>query len=261
MGCRRRRAPASSNRPWRAITAAIASLTGTSAMARVLLTRRIPSSVLTLLQAEHAIDLYSDDGAIPRDELLRRVADKDALICLLTDKVDAAVMDAAPSLKIVSNIAVGYDNIDVAAAKARGVIVTNTPDVLTESVAEFTWALILGTARRVAEGDRLIRANAWKGWGLDFMLGMELGGKQLGIIGGRPTGRARARKRPPSRHTRLLPGRPGGPEVRDPARVSIDELLVTSDVISLHTPGTPETRDRKSTRLNSSHQIISYAVF
>ena len=211
-------------------------------MARVLLTRRIPSSVLTLLQAEHAIDLYSDDGAIPRDELLRRVADKDALICLLTDKVDAAVMDAAPSLKIVSNIAVGYDNIDVAAAKARGVIVTNTPDVLTESVAEFTWALILGTARRVAEGDRLIRANAWKGWGLDFMLGMELGGKQLGIIGGGRIGRAVAAKAPAFGMTVVFAGRPGGPEVRDPARVSIDELLVTSDVISLHTPGTPETR-------------------
>jgi glyoxylate reductase len=211
-------------------------------MARVLLTRRIPSSVLTLLQGEHTVDLYSDDGAIPRDELLRRVTDKDALICLLTDKVDGTVMDAAPSLKIVSNIAVGYDNIDVPAAKARGVIVTNTPDVLTEAVAEFTWALILGIARRVAEGDRLIRANAWKGWGLDFMLGMELRGKQLGIIGGGRIGRAVAAKAPAFGMSVVFAGRPGRPDVPGSARVSIDELLVTSDVISLHTPGTPETR-------------------
>src|SRR6266545_7156946 len=131
-------------------------------MASVLLTRRIPSSVLTLLQTEHTVDLYSGDGAIPRDEMLRRLVGKDALICLLTDKVDAAVLDAAAALKVIANIAVGYDNIDVAAARQRGIVVTNTPDVLTEAVAEFTWALILGIARRVSEGDRLIRAGAWK---------------------------------------------------------------------------------------------------
>src|SRR5918995_1695566 len=101
-------------------------------MARVLLTRRIPSSVLNLLEDHHTVDLHSGDGAIPRDELLRRVANKDALICLLTDKVDRELLDAAPALKIVANIAVGYDNIDVSEARQRGVIVTNTPDVLTE---------------------------------------------------------------------------------------------------------------------------------
>src|SRR5215213_2891505 len=111
-------------------------------MASVLLTRRIPSSVLTALEAEHRVDLHTGDGAIPRDELLRRVADKDALICLLTERVDGEVLDAAPSLRIVANIAVGYDNIDLRAAHERGVLVTNTPDVLTEAMAEFTWALI-----------------------------------------------------------------------------------------------------------------------
>ena len=137
-------------------------------------------------------------------------------------------------------IAVGYDNIDRAAAGARGIVVTNTPDVLTDSVAEFTWALILGITRRVAEGDRLVRSGAWKGWALDFMLGMELGGKQLGIIGGGRIGRAVAARAPAfgmsavfARHgTRPVPGR----------AVSLDELLVSSDVVSIHAPLTAETR-------------------
>ena len=101
-----------------------------------------------------------------------------------------------PASKIVANIAVGYDNIDVAAAQARGIVVTNTPDVLTEAVAEFTWALILALARRISEGERLVRRGEWKGWALDFMLGMELRGKQLGIIGRGRIGRAVAAKAP-----------------------------------------------------------------
>ncbi len=201
-------------------------------MARVLLTRRIPSSVLSLLEAEHTVDLHTGDGAIPRDELIRRVADKEALICTLTDKIDGEVMDAAPALKIVANIAVGYDNLDVPAARQRGIIATNTPDVLTEATAELTWALILGIARRVAEGDRLIRAGAWKRWGLDFMLGMELRGKQLGIVGRGRIGRAVAAKAPAF----------GMRAVFAKHDMSLDELLVTSDIISIHAPSTPETR-------------------
>src|SRR4051812_34363195 len=132
-------------------------------MARVLLTRRIPSSVFSQLESQHAVDL-NDRESLPADELKKRVADKDALVCVLTDKIDASVMDAGPALKVIANIAVGFDNIDVAAARARGIIVTNTPDVLTDAVAELTWALILGIARRVAEGDRLIRAGGWTRW-------------------------------------------------------------------------------------------------
>ena len=201
-------------------------------MSRVLLTRRSPSSVLSLLEAEHTVDLYTGDGAIPRDELERRVADKDALICVLTDKIDGEVLDAAPGLKIVANIAVGFDNLDVPAARQRGVLVTNTPDVLTEATAELTWALILGIARRVAEGDRLIRAGGWNRWGLDFMLGMELRGKQLGIIGAGRIGRAVAAKAPAF----------GMRAVFARHDMSLDELLVTSDVVSIHAPSTPETR-------------------
>jgi len=200
-------------------------------VAAVLLTRRVPSSVLRLLEAQHRVDLYAGDGAIPREELLRRVADKDALICLLTDAIDRDVLAAAPALKIVANIAVGYDNIDVAAARERGVVVTNTPDVLTEAVAEFTWALILGIARRVAEGDGLVGGGGWKGWALDFMLSTELRGKQLGIIGAGRIGRAVA-ARAPAFGMRVAFAR------RD---MSIDELLVSSDVVSIHAPGNRDT--------------------
>jgi glyoxylate reductase len=208
----------------------------------VLLTRRIPSSVLTALQARHSVDLYTGDAAISREELMRRVADKDALICLLTEKIDAAVMDAAPSLKIIANIAVGYDNLDVAEARRRNIIVTNTPDVLTEAVAELTWALILGIARRVAEGDRLIRRGGWKGWSLDFMLGTELRGKQLGIIGAGRIGRAVAAKAPAFAMRVAFAARPGRADAAATPTMSIDELLVTSDVISIHAPATPDTR-------------------
>lgn len=204
-------------------------------MASVLLTRRIPSSVLSLLQSHHTVDLFTGDSqfaVMSRDELLRRVAGKDALIATLSDKVDAEVLDAAPGLRIVANIGVGYDNIDAPAVRARGVVVTNTPDVLTEATAELTWALILGIARRTAEGDRLIRAGGWKGWALDFMLGTELRGKQLGIIGRGRIGRAVAAKAPAF----------GMKPVFAKHDMSMDELFVTSDVISIHTPGAPELR-------------------
>src|SRR3954470_5314738 len=199
-------------------------------MSRVLLTRRIPSSVFTQLESQHTVDL-NDSESLPREELKRRLADKEALICVLTDKIDGEVMDAAPALKVIANIAVGFDNIDIPAARDRGLVVTNTPDVLTEAVAELTWALILGIARRVGEGDRLIRAGEWKRWGLDFMLGTELHGKQLGIIGAGRIGRAVAAKAP-AFGMRVAFAR------RD---MSIDELLVSSDVVSIHAPGTRDT--------------------
>lgn len=205
---------------------------------KVLLTRRIPSSVLARLQAACEVEMYDGPAGMPPGELRTRLAGKEALISVLTDRVDAALLDAAPALRVVANIAVGYENIDLDAARARGVIVTNTPDVLTEAVAELTWALILAAARRVAEGDRLIRRHGWKGWALDFMLGSELRGKQLGIIGAGRIGRAVAAKAPAFGMSAVLG-----------QRRTIDQLLVTSDVISVHVPGGGETRhlvDRKT---------------
>src|SRR3954452_4573275 len=156
----------------------------------ILVTRRLPSSVIAKLKAAADVDLYTGEGAIPPGELRARVADKDALVCLLTDAVDRSVIDAAPKLKVVANVAVGYNNIDVAYARSRGIVVTNTPDVLTESVADFTWAMILAITRRLSEGERLVRRGEWKGWALDLLLGTELRGKQLGLIGVGRIGRA-----------------------------------------------------------------------
>ena len=205
---------------------------------KALLTRRIPSSVLSRLEAVHDVERYDGPSPIPEDELRRRIADKHALICLLTENVSAETLAVAPDLKIVANIAVGYDNIDVAAARGRGIVVTNTPDVLTEATAEFTWTLILAAARRLGEGERLLRRGEWRGWALDFMLGTELRGKQLGIIGRGRIGRAVAAKAPAF----------GMKAVFARHDLSLDELLVTSDVISIHVPGGDSTRhliDRK----------------
>src|SRR5919204_1416488 len=119
--------------------------------ASILVTRKLPSAVLAKLGQAGTVDLYSGDGAIPRDELHRRVADKDALVSLLTDPVDRDLIDVGRKLKVIANVAVGYNNIDVPYAKSRGIAVTHTPDVLTEAVADFTWALILAITRRIGE--------------------------------------------------------------------------------------------------------------
>jgi glyoxylate reductase len=216
-----------------------ANLTDTESPPRVLLTRRIPSAVLSKLESGCRLELYDGPTPIAADELKRRLAGKRAIVCVLTDAITADVLNAATDLKIVANIAVGYDNIDVAAARARGIIVTNTPDVLTEAVAELTWALILAVARRIGEGERLIRRGGWKGFALDFMLGTELRGKQLGIIGRGRIGRAVAAKAAAFGMTPVFAakaGRPAGPD-----ELSFDELLVSSDVISIHAPLTVST--------------------
>lgn len=208
----------------------------------VLVTRRLPSSVIARLAEAFDVDLYTGNTAIMRDELLQRIAGKHALVCLLTDTIDAAVLEAAgPQLKIVANVAVGYNNIDVPACRARGVAVTNTPDVLTNACADFTWALLLAVTRRLGEGERVVRAGAWGGWALDYMLGMELRGKQLGLVGLGRIGRAVAEKAPAfgmtvAYATRTPAGLPGA------AHMPLDRLLATSDVVSLHCPMTPETR-------------------
>jgi glyoxylate reductase len=228
-------------------------------LASVLLTRRIPSSVLSRLEQAHDVDVHYGDAGLPRDELLRRVGDKAALITVFTDRIDAELLDAGSRLRVVANVGVGYDHIDVAAAKARGIVVTNTPDVLTEATAELTWALILGIARRVAEGDRLIRAGRWKGWAPDFMIGTELRGKQLGIVGAGRIGRAVAAKAPAFGMTVTFAARGKGP--RERGTMSFDELLVTSDVVSIHAPLTPETRhliDRKAlVRMKRSALLVN----
>jgi glyoxylate reductase len=227
----------------------------------VLVTRKLPSRVIAKLEEHCDVDLYVGDNAISRDELLARVAGKHAIICLLTEPIDAAVLDAAgPQLKVVSNVAVGYNNIDVAACRARGVVATNTPDVLTNACADFTWGLILAITRRLGEGERVVRAGKWGGWSLDYMLGMELRGKQLGLVGVGRIGRAVADKAPAFGMTIAYTdqrdaGIPGAQQM------ALDRLLATSDVVSLHVPMTPETKhliDQKAlTKMKRSAYLIN----
>jgi glyoxylate reductase len=208
---------------------------------RALVTRRLPSSVIARLEAACEVDLYTGSAAISREELLARAGGADAIVCLLTDRIDDVVLEAAgPQLKIVANVAVGYNNIDVAACRARGIAVTNTPDVLTNACADFTWGLILAITRRLGEGERVVRAGKWAGWALDYMLGMELRGKQLGLVGMGRIGRAVAEKAPAFGMTVAYTARAGA-DVPGAVQMPLDRLLATSDVVSLHCPMTPDT--------------------
>lgn len=206
----------------------------------VLVTRRIPSAVLAKLEAVCDVEMYRQ-GDLPHEELVSRVAGKQGLLSVVTDTIDRAVFAAGSDLKVVSTIAVGYNNIDVAGAREHNVVVTNTPDVLTEAAADLTWSLILSMTRRIVEGDRLTRRGAWKGFALDFMLGTDLRGKQLGIVGFGRIGQAVAAKAATfgmhvAFSSRTATSSPLG-EV-----MPLDRLLSTSDVVTLHCPLTPETR-------------------
>jgi len=226
----------------------------------VLVTRKLPSSVLDKLRATADVDVYAGAAAIPAAELVARVADKDALVSLPADAVDRAVIDAAPKLKVIANVAVAFDNIDVAYAASRGIAVTNTPDVLTESVADFTWALILAITRRLPEGERLVRRGEWKGSTFDLLLGSEVRGKQLGLVGVGRVGRAVAARAATFGMTVAYSSRR---DVDLPAALpmSLDRLLLTSDVVSLHVPLTSDTRHlidkRALTRMKRSAYLVN----
>src|SRR5207237_8512509 len=161
---------------------------------RVLITRRLALAPDSVLGAGIEIDQHDSEEALERRELLRRVREVSALLAVLGDRVDRELLDAAPRLRIVANHAVGYDNVDVPACTARGVWVTNTPAVLTDATADLTWALILALARRLGEGDRMVRAGRFRGWAPTMLLGRALRGRTLGILGYGRIGRAVARR-------------------------------------------------------------------
>ena len=215
-------------------------------MSRVVVTGRIPEAALENLRASHDVLAWEGEGSISREELLRRVAGADAIVSLLTERVDAELLDAAgPQLKVVSNVAVGYDNIDVPACTERGIIATNTPGVLTEATADIAFGLILMATRRLGEGERLIRAGQpWK-WGMFFLLGSSLQGKTLGIVGMGGIGIATARRAKAFGMEIVYQSRSEiDPAIADELgarRVELDELLAVSDVVSLHCPYGPNT--------------------
>lgn len=171
------------------------------------------------------------------------IAGHHGLVAMLTDRIDAEVLDAAPTLRVVANYAAGYNNVDLTAARARGIVVTNTPGVLTDATADLTWALILGITRRVGEGERLVRAGRWTGWAPTQLLGFDLRGAVLGIVGMGRIGRAVASRAKAFGMRVAFTARRPMPDVNPDWRAaSLPDLLATADVVSLHVPLTDQTR-------------------
>jgi glyoxylate reductase len=203
-------------------------------MSRILVTRHLPFEALDRLKAEHDVDVWEHDEPPPADVLRERVADVDGLLTMLTERVDDALLDAAPRLKAVANMAVGTDNIDLEATAARGIAVGNTPGVLTDTTADLAFALLLAVARRLPEGAAEVREGAWGPWQPAHGLGADVAGATLGIVGWGRIGQAMARR-----------GEGFGMEVIHSSRSSglpLHELLGSADFVSLHTPLTPATR-------------------
>lgn len=212
---------------------------------RVYITQPIPEPAPSLIRdAADEVESNPDDRILGVTELREKVAGRDAVLCLLTDKIDASVLDAARGCRVFANMAVGFNNIDVAAATRLGILVTNTPGVLTEATADITWALILGVARRVAEGDVEMRAGRFPGWGPMYMLGGDVTGRTLGLIGPGRIAAAVAARAVGFNMTMLYHGRRPSAELEalGARSVSLDVLLGESDFVSLHVPLSDATR-------------------
>jgi glyoxylate reductase len=228
-------------------------------LARVLVTRRLPAGGLDpLVDAGHELVQRDDDVPWHQDELLAAVGAVDAVVCLLTDRIDAEVLAAgAPRLRVVGNVAVGYDNIDVAAAAELGVAVCNTPGVLDETTADLAFLLILAAPRRASDAEADLRAGRWSEWGINSHLGRDVYGATLGLVGFGRIGRAVARRAVGFgmrvlHHSRSDSGAAG-------YRADLDELLAASDIVSLHVPLTTDTRhliDARRLRLMKSDAVL-----
>ncbi len=229
-------------------------------------TRHLPQPALDFLAQHTHMSWWPDELPPPHDRLLAEASNVDGLLALLTDRIDAEFLDAAPRLRIVSNYAVGYDNIDLRAATERGVLVTNTPDVLTETTADFTFALMFAAARRIVDGVNYVKDGQWKTWGPEILLGQDMYGATLGIIGVGRIGSAVA-KRAHGFGMRIL----YSDERRKPdletayglEHVTMDQLFAQSDIISLHCPLNDKTRhliDRAALeRLKSTAIVVNTA--
>ena len=212
---------------------------------KVFVTRRLPGDGLLRLRDQADVNLWSEDLPPSREALLEGVREADGLICLLTDTVDATLLDHAERLKVVSTMAVGYDHIDLDAATERNILVTNTPGVLTETTADLAFALLLAAARRLPESERAIREGRWVTWSPAFLLGRDIHGATLGIVGLGQIGQAVARRAHGFGMRILCATRTPKPELERRlgcSSVTFDELLAQSDFVTVHVPLTPETR-------------------
>jgi len=205
--------------------------------ARVAVTSKLPGRAVAWLEENHDVRVHDGDPITDEDDLIGFVGDAHAALTLLQNPVTDRVLDACPALRVVGNCAVGFDNIDLDAARRRGIWVTNTPGVLTETTADLTWALILAVTRRLGEAERFLRGGAFDGWALDLLLGSAIQGRQLGIVGFGRIGRAVAR-RAPGFGMSVATSDVEAPSEPEPsvAWMTLDELVSTSHVLSLHIP-------------------------
>ena len=213
---------------------------------KVFATHQLFDEARQILDVACDVEYWANDDRPPRDEVLRRVRDKEGLVCLLTEKVNDEFLRLAPKLRIAANVAVGYDNIDVDACTKRGVVATNTPGVLDETTADFAWTLLMAVARRLPEGEQLARSGNWKGWNLDQLCGADVWGKTLGLVGFGRIGRAVARRALGFQMKVIYADAVRAPEDVEKSlnaeRREMNALLAESDFISLHVPLMPETR-------------------
>ena len=209
----------------------------------VYVTRQLPEPVMTALTQRFRLTRLPETAPPTRETILDGIRDADAVICTLAEQIDASVLAEASHLRIIANYAVGYNNVDLEAAYAKHIVVTNTPDILTESTADLTWALLLATARRVTEGHDLVRQGSWTGWEPRQLLGTDVFGRTLGIIGMGRIGQAVARRAAGFNMNVLYYNRtakdfPGQPSWK---RVTLGEVLAQADYLTLHVPLTPDT--------------------
>ncbi|MFH0794847.1 MAG: D-glycerate dehydrogenase [bacterium] len=213
---------------------------------KVVVTRRILDAGLRALrEAGHTVEINPLDRDWTAEELRSAAHDAHGLLSMLTDRIDASLFDASPNLKVVANYAVGYNNVDLAVATQRGCFVTNTPGVLTNATADLAWALLMAAARRIAEGDQMVRRGEFRGWEPLLLIGAELSGRTLGIVGAGRIGQAVGRRAVGFEMAILYRSRSPKPDFETTTgarRCSLEELLRESDFVSLHCPLTPETR-------------------
>ncbi len=221
-------------------------MTSAGAKPSILISRLLPEEALAQARSRAAVDVHEADKPLERSELLARLRGRQGLVCLITDTIDVPLLDACPGLKVVSNVAVGFNNIDVAAATQRGVVVTNTPDVLTETTADFAWTLLMATARRLVEADRYVREGRFTQWEFMLLLGGDIHGKTLGIVGFGRIGRAMARRALGFNMRVLYQDAVAADAATEKelraTRVDTATLLRESDFVTLHTPLLPETQ-------------------
>ncbi len=234
---------------------------------KILISNVLPAESRQIIPAEFVVDYNDSDEPMPKGDLVRRLRDKDALICHIISTVDDEVLGASPNLRVVANVAVGYNNIDVAAARRRGIAVTNTPDVLTETTADFAWALLMAAARRVVEADHYVRSDQWKVWKWDLLWGADIHGKTLGVVGFGRIGRAVARRALGFGMRVLyhdtLRADPAAERELKATPADLDTLLRESDFVSLHTLLSPQTRhliNERTLRLMKKTAILINAA-